>query len=165
MRHFYLRDRDTLFPVACIATERQTNDTKIAYALSVFHEGDDCDIRIARRIARGRLEKYINGSYDQKDEGWAKFGVVLLEDPKANAKIKLLAAVASDREIPSAARAAAKEWLKNMTGTPEQQAVQRKLDKECRIINGRLNVQHWWRAKAVALQMELDKMSVAAPPS
>jgi hypothetical protein len=158
MRHFYLRDRDTLFPVACIATERQTNDTKIAYALSVFHEGDDMDIRIARRIARGRLEEYIKGRYDQKNEGWAKFGVVVLEDPKSNAKVKLLATVAADPEVPSVARKAAKEWLKNMTGTPEQQAVQRKLDKECRIINGTLQVQDWWRAKAVALQMELDEL-------
>jgi hypothetical protein len=158
MRHFYLRDRDTLFPVACIATERP-DATKIIYALTVFHEGDICNIALARHTARERLTKYMEGYYDNgHPAAWNMLGTVLLQSEKDNAKVELLRKIAEDRNVPSSAKAAAKEWVANMTGTPEQKAVQRKLDKECRQINGRLKVSDWWRDRAVGLQIELDKL-------
>jgi hypothetical protein len=159
MRHFFLRDRDTLFPVACIATER--HDPNLAYALSVFHEGDEFNRNMARHAARERLTKYLQGGYDEptakSEHDWGKFGVVLIHDPKENAKIKLLEAIAFDTRLPSHVRVAAKEWAKHMMPlTPVQRAAQNKLDRECRIINGRLKMTEWWRARAIELQVELD---------
>lgn len=117
MRHFFLRDGRE-FPVACIATEKTPD--KIYYALSICNPLDfHCyNPERARGIAEARLQKYLDGGYDNQtliDPTKPKFPLSKIGTfpytVNQNVKLSLLALLKSDPELPKRFRAAVSERI------------------------------------------------------
>lgn len=107
-RIMYLRDSNGQ-PVGCVAIRVSQSQRLATYQLSVLNPADRFNRAVARQLALGRLVE-------------APFTVRLPSLPSMHDITEaVFTDIESDRQTPSRARRAARQWLRNNIYTPEME--------------------------------------------
>lgn len=107
-KYFYLRDKHHQ-PVGCVASKIDYNNRQVLYHISLLHDGDSFDKKVARDIACGRLTKEpLCIPFDD-------VGVLTAHMVNKAVMLKIAHNMVLGKDVCSSskARSAAKRWLRD----------------------------------------------------